>query len=90
MCYMNRVQYSCGCVKDSTFLQCEVRKDTPVKCDKIRRLVTEKLDTYCLSHCMADRGRGLTKSDFKVIRNGSNVLIAFEILTDLSNTNDEE
>ncbi|KAJ6783231.1 hypothetical protein PWT90_01149 [Aphanocladium album] len=76
--------YSCGCVKDSKFLQCEKRKDTPIKCDKIRREITEELDTYCLSHCMADRGRGLTNGDFKVTRNGDSGPVGFELLTDVS------
>ncbi|OAQ98492.1 hypothetical protein LLEC1_04181 [Akanthomyces lecanii] len=84
MCSMARVQYSCGCVKDSRFEQCELRRDTPVKCDEIRRNVPEPVQSYCLSHCMADRGRGLTKANFKVIRNGDSQQVAFKTVTDSS------
>lgn len=84
MCCMSRVQYSCGCVKDSKFEQCELRQDTPIKCDKIRRGVPEPVESYCLSHCMADRGRGLTKANFKVIRNGDSGQLAFNDLAESS------
>ena len=81
---MSRVQHSCGCVKDSKFEQCELRQHTPIKCDEIRRDVPEPVESYCLSHCMADRGRGLTTADFEVIRNGESGQVAFKTLTDPS------
>ncbi|ATY60605.1 NAD(P)-binding domain [Cordyceps militaris] len=76
--------YSCGCVKDSKFEQCEQRKDTPVKCDKITRSVPENLLSYCMSHCMPDKGRGLTKANFQTHKNGESGQVEFSILKDLS------
>ncbi|KAM3562581.1 hypothetical protein ARSEF4850_002717 [Beauveria asiatica] len=71
MCSVKRVVYTCGCVKDGNFKQCELRKDTPIKCDEIIRDIPEPEDSYCLSHCMFDRGRGLTSADFELtVKNG--------------------
>ncbi|KAM3515305.1 hypothetical protein MY11210_001046 [Beauveria gryllotalpidicola] len=82
MCSMNRVQYSCGCVKDSKFKQCKLRKDTPIKCDKISRDTPELVDSYCLSHCMFDKGRGLTTADFEAVKNGGTGQVTFKIPKD--------
>lgn len=71
MCSVNRVQYSCGCVKDSKFVQCEKRRGTPVKCDKISRDIAEISDNYCITHCIPDLGRGYTKADFIQLPNST-------------------
>lgn len=78
MCTMNRAHYSCGCGKDSKFVQCDLKKYTPIKCDKVNREITERLDTYCLSHCVPDQGRGLTSANFRVIRNGDAGNVGFQ------------
>ncbi|KAM3430693.1 hypothetical protein NHJ13734_007632 [Beauveria thailandica] len=82
MCSVKRVQYTCGCIKDGNFKQCELRKDTPIKCDEITRDIPEPEDSYCLSHCMFDRGRGLTSADFEPFANGNRGRVGFRILKD--------
>ncbi|PQK12874.1 hypothetical protein BB8028_0003g14890 [Beauveria bassiana] len=78
MCSVSRVQYTCGCVKDSKSTQCELRKDTPISCDKIIRDSPEQENSDCLSHCMYDRGRNLTSADFEAVKNDAAEQVTFK------------
>lgn len=63
MCSMTRVRYTCGCIKDSEFIQCPPRRDTLFKCPKIDRDNVRDSGNYCLSHCIPENGQKFTPVD---------------------------
>lgn len=50
MCETKYIEYSCGCKKDSEFIQCPDRRGTIVKCDKIPKTLLKESENYCQQH----------------------------------------
>lgn len=44
------IKYTCGCEKNSEYVQCPERRDTNVKCSPVRRLKQKDSEHMCASH----------------------------------------
>ncbi|KAM0665209.1 hypothetical protein ACQRIU_005470 [Beauveria bassiana] len=79
MCSVSRVQYTCGCVKDSKFKQVRAAEKTrQSNATRLSATVPSRKNSYCLSHCMFDRGRNLTSADFEAVKNDAAEQVTFK------------
>ena len=53
MCTMFWVQYSCGCKRDTEFVQCQERSGTNVRCEMIQKKWSKNVDNYCRQHLVS-------------------------------------
>ncbi|KAJ2899010.1 uncharacterized protein MKZ38_003524 [Zalerion maritima] len=54
MCSWNYVRYTCGCEKQSEFIQCEKWNGTIGKCKKLVKGGSKASSNYCPTHLIAD------------------------------------
>ncbi|KAH7376416.1 hypothetical protein B0T11DRAFT_272294 [Plectosphaerella cucumerina] len=57
MCTSKYILYSCGCKKETEFVQCEERQGTNIKCEKIDKAWEKDSPHYCSGHLVKPGSR---------------------------------
>lgn len=50
MCDSKYIQYTCGCKKETEFVQCDDRLGTNVRCHPLKKVLAKRAENFCSGH----------------------------------------